>query len=94
MMESINVDVETEVISHEDNDYSPLTQHVVKNVLNNEGDNLQPIVEDDDSRNDVDKTLVNRGSSSRIQKNHPIENIIGDLNERTTTQIKEPVNYK
>lgn len=49
------------------------------NTPNNDINILLPAL-DNNPKNDDGSALKNRGPSSRIQKNHSIENIIGDLN--------------
>lgn len=54
IMKSINVnvnDVQTEVISHEDEHSACPSQNVVQDFLSNEANNLQPAKKDRDSEN-------------------------------------------
>lgn len=76
-----------------DEDSDILEQHAMRNVLDNNTNILLHLV-DINIENVEGCSLDNRGPSSRTQKIHPIENVIGKLNEGVTTQPKEPVNYR
>lgn len=83
-MSALINDIQSKVIIQED-EYSPTSQqHVIQDVLDNDTNILLAVVYNN-LENDKGSSLENRGSSSRIQKNHSIENIIGYLNERAAT---------
>lgn len=65
-------------------------QNVTRDMSNKDTDIIQnPEVEDfEDGEDDV---LTNKGSSVKIKKYHPIENVIGYLNEGVIIRFKEVI---
>lgn len=93
MMESINVIVDAiqhEVVSEEEKEYTNIKHHVTLYVLK-KGTNITLSPEDENSEVEEDSIPGNKGSSIIFHKIHPIENIIGDLNEGVITRSKEVI---
>lgn len=96
MMESINIivyDIQFEAISQEEEDYAHPKQHFLPNLIDKNTNILLQIIDDNIQTNECSPPK-NIGSSTKIHENHPIENMIGDLNEAVTDQSKEPINNR
>lgn len=92
MNESINFIVngnQTEVNPHEDEDFDLTWYNVNQVVAESIGNNVWYVEEDGYSDDGEDNSTEGKEPLTRINKNHPIENIIGDQDEGFATWIKD-----
>ena len=94
MMESINVVVDDENSEqlNDEEDILPtpnVRQDVTDNVCNIDSDGESNFGPDEE----VTSTSEPKTPSRRIQKNHPVQNVIGDINDGVQTRRKAPEHY-
>lgn len=101
MMESINVVVndspDDSVSVDDEEESSPIST----DVRNDGADNLNDIVEEEGFSSDQpfpekesDELTQRHVPSRQIQKNHPVEEVIGEIEDGIRTRPKNPVNYR